>query len=47
MQHPTTLNVYGEKLIKEGTITAEEFYKNKKEFKNLLDDQLKNAKEYK
>jgi len=36
-QHPTTLNVYGEKLIKEGTITAEEFNKNKKEFRNLLD----------
>jgi len=46
-QHPTTLNIYGEKLIKEGTITAEEFDKNKKEFKNLLDDQLKTAKEYK
>ena len=46
-QHPTTLNVYGEKLIKEGTITAEEFDKNKKEFKNLLDEQLKTAKEYK
>ena len=46
-QHPTTLNVYGEKLIKEGTITAEEFDKNKKEFKNLLDGQLKTAKEYK
>ena len=42
-QHPTTLNVYGEKLIKEGTITAEEFNKNKKEFKNLLDEQLKNC----
>ena len=46
-QHPTTLNVYGEKLIKEGTITAEEFNKDKKEFKNLLDQQLKTAKEYK
>jgi 2-oxoglutarate dehydrogenase E1 component len=46
-QHPTTLNIYGEKLIKEGTITAEEFNKNKKEFKNLLDGQLKTAKEYK
>jgi len=46
-QHPTTLNVYGTKLIKEGTITAEEFNKNKKEFKNLLDEQLKTAKEYK
>ena len=46
-QHPTTLNIYGEKLIKEGTITTEEFNKNKKEFKNLLDEQLKTAKEYK
>ena len=46
-QHPTTLNVYGEKLIKEGVITAEEFNKNIKEFKNLLDEQLKTAKEYK
>ena len=45
--HPTTLNVYATKLIKEGTITTEEFNKNKKEFKNLLDDQLKTAKEYK
>ena len=34
-QHPTTLNVYGEKLIKEGTITAEEFNKNKKNLKTF------------
>ena len=40
-KHPTTLNVYGEKLIKEGIITTEEFNKSKKEFKNLLDQQLK------
>jgi len=46
-QHPTTLNVYVEKLIKEGTITVEEFKKNKMEFKNLLDEQFKTAKEYK
>ena len=46
-QHPTTLNIYGEKLIKEGVITAEEFNENKKEFKKLLDEQLKTAKEYK
>jgi len=45
--HPTTLNVYAEKLIKEGTITSQEFDKNKKEFKNLLAEQLKTAKEYK
>ena len=46
-QHPTTLNVYAEKLIREGIITAEEFNNDKKEFKNLLNEQLKTAKEYK
>jgi len=46
-KHPTTLNVYADKLIKEGTVTIEEFNKDKKEFKNLLDEQLKTAKEYK
>jgi len=46
-QHPTTLNVYGNKLIKENVITQEEFDKMKKEFKNLLDEQFKTAKDYK
>jgi len=46
-QHPTTLNVYGNKLIKENTITQEEFEHMKKEFKNLLDEQFKTAKDYK
>ncbi len=46
-QHTTTLNVYAKKLIKEGIITLEQFNNNKKEFRNLLDDQLKTAKEYK
>ena len=46
-KHPTTLNIYAEKLIKEGIITTEEFNNNKKTFKNLLDEQLKTAKEYK
>jgi len=46
-QHPTTLNVYGNKLIKEGIINKEEFDKLKKEFKNLLDNQFKTAKDYK
>ena len=46
-QHPTSLNIYGEQLIKEGVITVEEFNNNKKEFKNLLNEQLKTAKEYK
>ncbi len=46
-QHPSTLNVYGNKLVNEKTITKEEFIKMKKEFKNLLDEQFKNAKNYK
>jgi len=46
-QHPTTLNVYGNKLIKENVITQEEFNEMKKEFKNLLDEQFKTAKDYK
>ena len=45
--HPTTTKVYGEKLIQEGSIT-EDYLKNSiKEFKELLDDQYKNAKNYK
>ena len=46
-QHPTTLNVYGNKLIKEGTISKEEFNKMKKDFRNLLDEQFRTAKSYK
>ena len=34
-KHPSALNIYGEKLIKEGIITAEEFNHNKKEFRKL------------
>ena len=45
--HPTTLNIYGNKLIKEGTITHDEFSNMKMEFKNLLEEQFKTAKEYK
>ena len=46
-QHPTTLNVYADKLIKEGSITKEEFIKMKNDFKKLLDEQFKTAKNYK
>ena len=46
-QHPTTLKVYANQLIKERVINAEEFEKRKKEFKDLLDTQFKTAKEYK
>jgi len=45
--HPTTLSIYGNKLIKEGTITHDEFSNMKMEFKNLLEEQFKTAKEYK
>ena len=46
-KHPSTLNIYAEKLIKEGTISKEEFINMKTNFKNLLDEQFKTAKEYK
>ena len=46
-QHPTTLNVYGNKLVEKGAISKEEFDKMKKEFKKLLEDQYKTAKDYK
>jgi len=46
-KHPSTLYVYAEKLIKEGTISKEEFLNMKTYFKNLLDEQFKTAKEYK
>ncbi len=45
--HPTTLNVYADKLIKEGTISKAKFDSMKLEFKNLLEEQFKTAKEYK
>ena len=46
-QHPTTLNVYADKLINEGTLSHTEFNKMKLDFTNLLTTQLKTAKEYK
>ena len=46
-QHPSTLNVYGAKLIKDQIINKEEFDKMKKDFSNLLDEQYKTAKNYK
>jgi len=45
--HPTTLNVYGNRLIQEGTINSDEFNKMKNDFKNLLEEQYKTAKDYK
>ena len=45
--HPTTLNVYGNRLIQEATINSDEFNKMKNDFKNLLEEQYKTAKDYK
>ncbi len=46
-QHPSTLNIYASRLIKEGTVTQEELNNMKIKFKNLLEEQFKTAKEYK
>jgi len=46
-QHPTTLNVYAKKLIQTGVISQAEFNDMKIQFKNLLEEQFKTAKEYK
>ena len=45
--HPTPIKVYGKKLVTENTITSEELENLVKGFKDLLDDQFKNAKDYK
>ena len=45
--HPTTLSIYGKKLVDESTISKEYFEKNINYFKNLLDEQFKYAKDYK
>ena len=44
--HPSTLKVYGKKLIDEKTISEQEFNAQIKDFKNLLDEQYKSAKNY-
>ena len=45
--HPTPVEVYGSKLINENTLSESELKNFKIGFKNLLDDQYKNAKDYK
>jgi len=45
--HPTPLEVYGRRLASENTLSEEELTNFKADFKNLLDDQYKNAKDYK
>src|SRR5210317_445355 len=45
--HPSTTKVYGKKLVEENVISSESLDNSIKTFKNLLDDQFKNAKDYK
>ena len=45
--HPTTAKLYGEKLTQEQVFSEETLKEKIKSFKDLLDDQFKNAKDYK
>ncbi len=45
--HPSPVKVYGDKLVKENTISNDDLIDYINKFKNLLDDQYKNAKNYK
>ena len=45
--HPSPIKVYGNKLVAENIITSDELENSIKIFKDLLDDQFKNAKDYK
>ena len=45
--HPSPVKVYGSKLVNENTISNEDLNNSIKNFKDLLDDQFKNAKDYK
>ena len=45
--HPSPVKVYGDKLVNENTISNENLNDYIKKFKSLLDDQYKNAKDYK
>jgi 2-oxoglutarate dehydrogenase E1 component len=44
--HPSPVKIYGDKLVNENTISKENLNDYIKKFKNLLDDQFKNAKDY-
>ena len=45
--HPSTLKIYGEKLIKEKTISKSDFENQIMSFRSLLDEQFKTAKDIK
>ncbi len=46
-KHPTTLKIYGEKLITEGLISEKSLQQNKLEFKNFLEQEFISSKNYK
>jgi len=45
--HISTVKIYGNKLVNEKTISSEDLNNQIRKFKDLLDDQYKNAKNYK
>ena len=45
--HPSPIKIYGKKLVNKGLLTNDELNQKIKSFKDLLDDQFKNAKDYK
>ncbi|MBV6657446.1 MAG: 2-oxoglutarate dehydrogenase E1 component, partial [Devosiaceae bacterium] len=45
--HPTTLTIYGEKLVKEGVLTAEQVDARKAEFRQHLDQAFETGQAYK
>ena len=45
--HPSPIQVYGDKLINEGSISRDFLNSSIKKFKDLLDEQFKSAKNYK
>ena len=45
--HPTTLQIYGKKLLSEGLISNTHLDSKKKEFRNFLDKEFSGAKDYK
>ncbi len=45
--HPTTLNIYGNKLSEEGLTSSEKLQEEKKDFKNFLEKEFVSSKSYK
>jgi 2-oxoglutarate dehydrogenase E1 component len=46
-QHPTTLKIYADRLIKEGLVTADEVERAKKDFRSFLDEEFEASEAYK